>query len=500
MDLLTPLISNLSAEERNEFRLYLKRVSKSAVEPKLFDVLVSGKELTSREIAAKFYNPINMNAYHGLRKGILQQLYSYIVMKRGNAEAQSDGGIFGMISMGQFMLEKNAYQLAEYYLLKAEKAAIQNYQYATLETIYRLLVSNARNFEISLQEYIEKWKLNEENYGIYRKLIVQSAELHAKIEDARLNGTRVDAQQMIDTILENLNFSSSEANNPAFLHTVFQLARSAFASTKEFNKLEPFLIRLYKRLEENAAFGASDSDYQLSFLFMIAHTLYRNRKFKEAEEWNNRLGERMPKKGYRSSALYPKYISLKAAIASYTGRNELAIEIMEDALRGKYRIPLGKERFNIQLNLAVYYFNASEFRKANKVLLALGHSDVWLEQKLGKEWRFKKNMIELIVQYELGNFELSLQMVKKTQKNFESFLDTPSYQSAGLFLKFTALLITNPEIVNSVEFKDQVKQNKLGMNDMKADIQAVSFYAWLRSKVMKRPYAEVLMERIAQEE
>jgi radical SAM superfamily enzyme len=124
MDLLTPLISNLSAEERNEFRLYLKRVSKSAVEPKLFDVLVSGKELTSREIAAKFYNPINMNAYHGLRKGILQQLYSYIVMKRGNAEAQSDGGIFGMISMGQFMLEKNAYQLAEYYLLKAEKAAI----------------------------------------------------------------------------------------------------------------------------------------------------------------------------------------------------------------------------------------------------------------------------------------------------------------------------------------------------------------------------------------
>jgi tetratricopeptide (TPR) repeat protein len=274
------------------------------------------------------------------------------------------------------------------------------------------------------------------------------------------------------------------------------MARSAFASTKGYQKLEPFIVRLYTSLHRSQAFGKSDLVYEISFLYMIAHTLYRNRKFDEAEAWLDKIALQLPAKQLKSLDLYSKIIALRAAIACYQGKNSFAVQYMEKALDSRSDQLDWNEKLNMQLNLAVYYFIEEKFKKANNTLLAIGHSNNWLEENMGKEWRFKKNMIELIVQYELGNVEEAFSKLKGMKRYFAKFLGHPSYKNASIFMGFIDEMIQDPEIVKTSAFHKKVEKAGQNWGEMKYDIQAITFFSWLSSKMQQRSYYQLLLDEV----
>jgi len=496
LDLLDSLVIHLSDDEQKEFSSYLARNSRSQLEPKLFLLLASHKQLRPSEMSVALYGSLNMNAYYSMRKQLIEQIFNFIVVQRLKLEADAACGVFAMVTVGRFMLEKNAFPLAGHYLKKAEQIAIKNHQYEELESIYKLLVTHSRVLELDLDEVSAAWEKNTSHYATFRKLTIASAFIRNKMEKAKLHAHPIDPEQMIDEVMGQIQLTDVEANNPAFLHTIISLARSAFASTKEYQKLEPYAIRIYNRLKKNDAFGPNDVQLEISFLFIIAHTLYRNRKFEASIEWLNKMENLLPTNKFKTTPLYPKYLSLKAATLCYTGENLLSIEVMEEFLKKKNKLTELRERFNMHINLAVYYFNAGEFRMANKEMARIGRSDKFLQVKMGKEWRFKKNMIEIIIHYELGNFELAETLLKRTKKRFAKFIALPKYQSAAVFMNFISKMILSPESISSAEFKDQVRETNIGVIDMKNDIQAVTFYSWLRSKMMNKNYYEVLLSTV----
>jgi hypothetical protein len=173
-----------------------------------------------------------------------------------------------------------------------------------------------------------------------------------------------------------------------------------------------------------------------------------------------------------------------------------AIATTKDAWSDKQlRLPTN-EKLNMQLNLAVYYFQSAEYKKANKTMMEIGHSDKWLEEKMGKEWRFKKNMIELIIQYELGNDDIALARIRTIEKQFSAFLTHPAYQRARLFLSFIKRMALHPDEVASPKFAKDVEEAQMGWPGHKEDIQAITFFCWLKSKMVKRDYYEVLLETV----
>ena len=106
MDFLEQTVDNLSPEERSEFRLFLQKQRQNRRDQQLFDLLTLSERPSSRSIAEKLYRPINLNAYHSLRKRLMAQLLTFVVAKRLQADATMASNVMGMISMGRFMLEK----------------------------------------------------------------------------------------------------------------------------------------------------------------------------------------------------------------------------------------------------------------------------------------------------------------------------------------------------------------------------------------------------------
>ncbi|MBL0315390.1 MAG: hypothetical protein IPP69_06240 [Flavobacteriales bacterium] len=103
-------------------------------------------------------------------------------------------------------------------------------------------------------------------------------------------------------------------------------------------------------------------------------------------------------------------------------------------------------------------------------------------------------MIELIVLYELHEEETALHRLKAIERNFEKFLEHPAYVRARLFMGFIRRVILHPHEIPSTQFANEVISARMGWDENKEDIQAITFFCWLKSKMLQRPYYEVLIE------
>ncbi len=196
------------------------------------------------------------------------------------------------------------------------------------------------------------------------------------------------------------------------------------------------------------------------------------------------------------NVFYPRYLLLTAAMFSYSGKNQKAVDLLELAVEDdNVNIDL-TNRLNMLLNLAVYYFQAEDYRLANQTLLKIQHTDKWCEKKMGMEWRFKKNLIEIIIQIELGNVEIALTRMKSIERYFSEFLEHSLYQRARIFLRLIRHVIEKPEAVKTPEFAKYVDDVVERLPGDKEDIQAMTFYCWLKSKMLGLNYYEVLVKTI----
>jgi hypothetical protein len=113
---------------------------------------------------------------------------------------------------------------------------------------------------------------------------------------------------------------------------------------------------------------------------------------------------------------------------------------------------------------------------------------------MGMEWRFKKNMIEVITQVELEHEDIALSKIAFIEKHYAVFLKQPTYHRAKFFLSFIKKLINQPAIIRTKEFAEQVKAAQMALPEEKEDLQAITFFAWLKAKMQNKNYYQTLLE------
>ena len=152
------------------------------------------------------------------------------------------------------------------------------------------------------------------------------------------------------------------------------------------------------------------------------------------------------------------------------------------------------EQLNLKINLTVYYSYQQLYKKANRILQTLNHSDNWLEKKMGIEWVLKKSLIEIMLQFELGNIDIVLNRIRSFEHNFEDLFNHPTYKRVSVFTKMIKTTIDTPEIMQSKVFIEEVKSTLVQQNSDQEDLQAMSFYSWLKAKMLNQNYYEVLLD------
>lgn len=500
VDYIKDIIVSLQDDDVKEFRTFIQRQrsKKQRVDLQLFEILLEDKNLKAREVCTLLYgNDKNMNAYHSVRKRLLKQLMEFLVLKRMDDDTTSASYVMGLISISQFLFDSNQGNTAWHYLLKSEELALKNEQYDLLDNIYNLQIANANSkLAPPIDSIITNWSTNkkladeDERANVAQMIIKYNLEKKIKEEIA------LDLNAEIERVLETYQLDTVVFERPKILYSFLTIIRSAALATKDYASFAPVIIDLYNETEGKGLFKKKDHFYKLSILYMICHVLYRSRKFELALEFLKQFKDEMEEnKRSHYSIFYPKYILLYAAVQSYNGNNEESIQILDKVLSGETKNS-AEDLLNMTLNLAVYYFQQERYSDALRTLIQFEHNDSWYAKRMGTEWVMRKNLIELLTHYEKGNTDLAATKIAAFKKNHKAVLQLPIYSRIKTFLGFIQDCIDKPYWVASKEYFDYVDNTLERWPLESEDLQAMAFYCWLKSKMLKKPYYHVLVETV----
>ncbi|SFF31521.1 hypothetical protein [Thermoflexibacter ruber] len=495
MDDLKQIISTFSTDEQKEFASFIQRQKKikNRKDLELFRLLAQKQVYKPAQLLAKLY-PTDQNqvAYHAVRKRLMQHLIDFILLKSSGKQAATT---LGVISLALF--DRKLEKLGWEFLRKAEKVALSHEQYDLLNAIYNLQISLSNSeFADKLEEIIEKHKQNKMLADQEEKANIANQLIQKKLKEIRLQGKDLDFKAVIKQILQTYQLSETIVKRPSLLYKLMTIARSEVLVSKDFYRFEPYLIEQYQFVVEKYGFTPQHAHYQLGLLYMIAHVLYRNKKFAQSMLYLEKMRELFTADSHLQTQFYTKYALLLSANYALSKQTVEAIRLLETMLKERKNTLSQEDTLNIYLNLSIYYFQEENYKKANQCFLALQSSETWLVRKMGREWVLKKNLVELIAQYELKNYDLARNKLKSVEKNFADMLAQSLFQNVKAYLYFIRQMLDNPSIRPDRLF---AQTDELFAFDPIAeeDLQEIRFYAWLKAKLLKKKYQEVLEELVS---
>ena len=517
MDDLRTTLLTLSPDDRRDFGLFIQRQRRKTVgrlDSHLFELLLRPQELRSDQVVARLYPAApNPAAYYALRKRLLRQLTDYLLLRQRQLDTTAASSVRGQLTLAQYLFEAGIPRLAWNVLCKAEKLACANEQYESLNAVYNLQIQHADSPHAEdLAGVIARRHANKKAADEEERANIADSLLRLRLREARVRGrAAVPFDAIMHEILAEYDLQEAFARSPSLLSRLMSIARSAMLVRRDFASFAPFVERCYKLMERRHGFAPAQRGYQLKLLYMLAHALYRSRRFAASVaylEQGRALLAAAPSRHFTEFG--PRFTMLLAANYAFLRRNADGIGLLEKTLRAAPPLPVADD-LTARLQLTFHYFAEGLFHKANHTLMSIARTDHWLEQQLGLEWLLNRNLGEMLIQLELGNPDLALSRLHAFERTLrEQFPaapapeagapETPATPAGGPYryvLSYLALvrkIIDDPDAARRPDFAKKVAQLPSFLPLEREDLQARSFYAWLYARMLGRPYYEVLLE------
>ncbi|MDB5234032.1 MAG: hypothetical protein JWR44_1025 [Hymenobacter sp.] len=513
MDDLRTTLLTLSPDERRDFGVFIQRQRRKTAgrqDSRLYELLVQAKELPAPKLIAKLYpdepNPV---AYYALRKRLLRHLTDYLLLRQRQLDTTAAASVRGQLTLAQYLFEMGIPRLAWSTLRKAEKLAHDNEQYEPLNAVYNLQIQYADSpHAVPLDEILPRYRLNKRAADEEERANIADSLLRQRLREARVRGrAAVPVDSILQNILAEYDLQEAFARSPSLLSRLMSIARNAMLVRRDFTSFAPFIERCYNLMERRHGFAPAQRGHQLKLLYMLAHALYRSRRFAESVAYLEK-GQALASatSARQFGELGPRFTFLLAANYAFLHRNAEGIALLEGLLRRAK--PLAEaDEITVRFQLTFHYFSEGQFAKANQSLLSLGRTDHWLEQHLGLEWMLNRNIGEMLIQVELGNTELALSRLRAIERVLrEQFPVVPAegeaaavpvggpYHAVLAYLSMVREVIENPAVASQAHFVNRVSHLPNFISSEREDLQVLSFYAWLRAQTLGRPYYEVLLE------
>lgn len=501
MDKLKVILNTLSPEDHKELIPFIQRQKpqKKRKDLELLELLKSEQDFSSQEIVKRLYpDKPNQAAYHALRKRLIHQLTDFIIFKRRKEDPTTASTVMGILSLSQHLFDKRADRLAWDMIRKAEKMAASHEQYDLLNAVFNVQIEHA-DLECAdeLSHILTKRNANKLLADEDERARIANRVITNKLAAVRLRGKDLNFDETIQEVLEAYELTEAVSKHPRLLYNLMFIARSAAVANKDFYSFEPYIIGTYHKIEEKYGFSPQHHAYQIRFLYMIAHVLYRNKKFEEAVFYLTKMEQALHE--YNQShfeRFYPRYVLLLAATYSFLDRLEDSITLLENLLgQGKSYLKT-KDELDARFNLCIYHFQQGDYQQVIQCNFGFTHSDKWMEKKMGKEWVLRRSLSEMIFQYDLGNFDVCLNKIRSLERSYRDLLGKPEYVKALTFLRWVKEIIKHPERLSHPDFYQTVRQSFNFQAMEREDIQEVQFYAWLKSKMLNIPFHQVLIQLV----
>lgn len=462
---------------------------------KLLKFILEFPNAGNEELCEKLYGDKNMKAFYSARQRLQQKVYDFASVCELEDDSTRSAAIRNMENIASRLLRYNKSDEAAELFSKAGTEAKKYRHLGLLDQVLFRQAKYSQKLNLDVPLSIRNWKSNSIDLEKKREVEILRVTLKNEVSVSKDTGDPREADAMIDRIFSAIEITQEQLKDPYFVLELTAMSRDAFLSEKKYKLIEPYVVRMYTRLLEIDAFDKTTIACEIEFVLMIAHAQYRNLKFRECEERLKFVDSISTKDISEALAHMPKIMALRAGICFYTDKLQQSIAQLEAALQDKAVLADKKEYYNIMVNLSVNYFAAKRYRDANAMMVALPR-DSALRSLMGKEWLMKKDMIYMLIQYHLGNDDIALTFLTRSEETFAELFDKPIYKLSGKFLELIEKIFKDRNVIKDAKFIREVHDARKSWPKDQQDLHAITFYCWLKALLVGKDYYEVLVEKV----
>ncbi|MCB1177909.1 MAG: hypothetical protein H6586_04350 [Flavobacteriales bacterium] len=493
MDSIQEVILSMDQVQQKEFVSFIQRnkYRKGRKDLQLFNLLKEEKERKPKELV-KLLQTSNMNAYHTIRKRLFNHLADFFILKSTSSEANPTSYINGIIGVVNYLFDRGLTDQGWKYLKLAENLATQYHYSDILNSIYLLQIEKCHlQKEIHLNDVIINYQKNHELLKQDEKLKIAMSVVRDRFDQLKQTGVDIDFQNLIVSTLNRLEIDKNVLQTPRVVLLLVKIVRTGIIAKKDFYDFEPYLIKEYNRLYKNSD---EDVNYMVKaeFLYLIAHTCYRNKKFSQSLNYLMELGSVIDQCSVSfQNQFKAKTIQLVAANKVFLGELLEAIDDLSKLYKIKSKLS-NQENLNTIVNLGIYKFLNKDYKASLALLNDFTHSDNWYKKVMGVEWVLKRNLMEVLLFIELGFDDLVESRIRSIERNYADLKMHPIYKKAFNYLVLLKDYLNNNQDNPSKLHEEMLKRLEFVPYEQE-DIQAMAFYAWIKSKAIRQNFYPTLL-------
>jgi len=190
--------------------------------------------------------------------------------------------IIKYILAARIFLQKGQYKVAYHILNKAEALANEHYLFTLLSEIYHTQIQYSYSYnQHNIDNLIYKFQLNQKNHHLENQLNIVYAKIRQTLNEISFQGEVVDFQNILNNTLNEYNIDLNEALSFKSIYQLMTIVSSSAFVTNEYLKIESCLLNTYKSIRTHIH-KDKQLYYHIHVIYLIAKTLFRNKKFQES--------------------------------------------------------------------------------------------------------------------------------------------------------------------------------------------------------------------------
>lgn len=483
MDTLTKLITDLSKEEIRFFKLYINRTQDSSdrKDVMLFDYIRKSSLTNSYDedfILDKLYKQNNKNAFYRLKNRLLTDINTSLYLQ--HYEKYEETQILHFISMAKFYHSRNDNTLCFSFLRKAEQKAELSSNYELLQLIYNEFIRLSTMLsDINAEEYLEKRRINQNIINKNNQINEILARVRSKLlqtENFSTGNTLIFP--LIKKTVDEISNDNQLKNSSEFRFKIYETVSKILLEKKDYLTLEVFLLTSFLQFSEDRLFNKTTHSIKLQILSGFIETLYHNQKYERAISYIHKLREAMIEFDglHYDDYVFTYHNSLIKNYAAFD--HHRAIELLERLKTDKEFNKIPDNEIYIFLSLAIIWYEKRDFHKAIANIYKLYMYDSYT--RTGDELKYKAVVTELIIRYELQDFEYIVYRSEQLKDEFKTYLSQNKWEKE--FIEIMHLQSKNNSIEPDKPLMKRMKQFPNEKTEKFNEIKYINYANWLRQK------------------
>jgi hypothetical protein len=484
--MLSELIKSLNKEELRFYKLYSQRYSsgKDSLGGRLLDLIrKDSNEGDDESIFRKLYGDQgDKNTYYRLKNRLQEDLCDTLTLLHFGKQETND--IHRLICVHNILLQKDKFELAYYFLRKAEKKAQLNNNFELLDLIYTNAVKLSNEIiAINPEEYVVKQTENALQLNRMRQMDQVLAVLNYRIKVTQnFQKGNEPLLKLVDKTVKDFAKDKTINDNRAFQIKIYRAISQAMVQKLRFKELETYLLKTYSDFHQKKWFDKETHDTHLQILVYICNALFKNGKFEESIGYAKILGDEINNYG---KLLYDKYVffyynNLLLAYLNIDSHKALSVlnefeQIVSKGSNSYY------DQF-INLNRAVLHFQMKKYSDAVRSITKLYVNDHY--KRTDRNFKLKIEISEVIMQYESGDNETVDRRVKQIKKAYKDLIKDSAYSNDKAILEVLQLMSKSETKKFNAKLEQKIKNTVRHIStENQQTTHVIDYLKWLAPKV-----------------